>query len=152
MGLSMTFRLPRVASKESRRLNFKRYSPLHKRTNALLSIKPEFADAIFRGEKRYEFRRSVFQRPVQVVVVYITSPICHVAGEFDVVEVISDTVEHLWFRTHAQAGIDRDRFLKYFAGCRKGYAIAIGNVRQYPNPLDLHTSFGVKPPQSFVYV
>ena len=29
---------------------------------ALLSIKPEFADKIFAGTKRYEFRRAVFKK------------------------------------------------------------------------------------------
>lgn len=118
----------------------------------MLSIKPEYAEAIFRGEKRFEFRRAIFRKPVEVVVVYTTSPVSQVVGEFDIEEVITDSVEGLWGRTHRRAGIDRDRFFTYFAGRDVGYAIAIGSVRRYSQPLDLSASFGIRPPQSFVYI
>jgi predicted transcriptional regulator len=117
-----------------------------------LSIKPQYAEAIFRGEKRFEFRRSVFRKPVDVVVIYITSPVCSVAGEFEVQEIICDTVDRLWSRTQTKAGIHRDVFFDYFVGRQMGYAISIGNVRRYRKPLDLLSSFGIRPPQSFVYV
>jgi predicted transcriptional regulator len=117
-----------------------------------LSIKPEYAEKIFRGEKRFEFRRSIFRRPVKVVVVYITSPVSRVIGEFEVDSIISDTVEGLWRRTKHSAGIDRDRFLGYFSGRTGGHAIAIGAVRRYRQSLDLSAAFGIRPPQFFVYV
>lgn len=117
-----------------------------------MSIKPEYAEAIFSGEKRFEFRRAIFRKPVDVVVVYTTSPVSQVMGEFDIDEVIFDTVEGLWRRTHRHAGIDRARFFTYFAGRDVGYAIAIGSVRRYPRLLDLSTNYGIRPPQSFVYL
>ena len=43
---------------------------------ALLSIKPEFADMIFAGTKRYEFRRAIFKRnDLEGVLVYASSPV-----------------------------------------------------------------------------
>ena len=117
-----------------------------------MSIKPPYAEAIFRGEKRFEFRRTIFRKPVNVVVVYVTSPTCLVAGEFDVTEVITDSVENLWSRTSRHAGIDRDLFFEYFDGCELGHAIAIGGVRRYKKPLDLSWKFGVRAPQSFLYI
>lgn len=117
-----------------------------------MSIRPPYAEAIFRGEKRFEFRRTIFRKPVDVVVVYVTSPTCLVAGEFDVTEVITDSVEDLWSRTSRQAGIDRKRFMEYFDGCELGYAIAIGGVRRYKKPLDLSLNYGVRAPQSFLYI
>ncbi len=121
-------------------------------THALLSIKPRYAEAIFGGQKRYEFRRTIFRRDVRVVVVYITSPVSMVAGEFDVQRVISDDVASLWRRTQAKAGIDCAGFFDYFAGCDVGHAIAIGEVRLYPKLLDVSKSFGLRAPQSFVYL
>jgi predicted transcriptional regulator len=121
-------------------------------TRALLSIKPQYAEAIFRGEKRFEFRRSIFRREVGVVVVYSTSPTCQVIGEFDVHGIISDPVGALWSKTRHYAGIDRDRFFDYFRGRSVGHAIAIGRVRKYRMPLDLDLAFGVRAPQSFVYL
>lgn len=118
----------------------------------MLSIKKPYADAIFSGEKLFEFRRTVFRQPVDVVVVYVTRPTSRVAGEFDVTEVISESVEDLWSRTSKYAGIDRDSFFSYFKGCDVGHAIAIGTVRKYREPLDLAESYGIRAPQSFVYV
>jgi predicted transcriptional regulator len=117
-----------------------------------LSIRPQYADAIFRGEKRFEFRRAIFRKPVGVVVVYITSPVSRVVGEFDVKEILSDTVEALWSRTKNSAGIEQHRFFDYFDGRDVGHAIVIGAVRSYRKPLDLALAFGVRPPQSFIYL
>ena len=123
-----------------------------RQTHALLSIKPVHAEAIFSGKKRFEFRRSIFRKDVQVVVVYMTTPVCRVVGEFDVKRVISEDVGKLWKRTEYKAGIDVALFFEYFAGCDVGHAIAIGDVRRYEEPLDLQETFGVRAPQSFMYL
>src|ERR1700688_3065067 len=86
------------ASKGSHQKSFRGSWSSQERTCALLSIRPPYAEAIFRGEKRFEFRRAIFRKAVDVVVVYITSPTCLVVGEFDVADVISDSVEGLWSR------------------------------------------------------
>jgi predicted transcriptional regulator len=117
-----------------------------------LSIKPTYADAIFRGDKRFEFRRAIFQRTVATVVVYTSSPVSLVIGEFDIEGIITDTVERLWLRTRHSAGIDRARFFKYFSGREVGHAIVIGPVRRYRKSLDLSSNFGIRPPQSFAYL
>jgi predicted transcriptional regulator len=50
-------------------------------TSVLLSIKPEFADKIFCGLKRYEFRKVLFKnRNVKKIVVYASAPIRKVIG------------------------------------------------------------------------
>ena len=118
----------------------------------MLSIKPSYAEAIFRGEKRFEFRRAIFRKPVAVVVVYTSSPVSRVVGEFDIEAIITDTLEGLWKRTKHSAGIDRERFFSYFAGREVGHAIVIGSVRRYPRSLDLSSNFGMRPPQSFAYL
>jgi hypothetical protein len=76
-------------------------------THALLSIKPVYAEAIFSGKKRFEFRRAIFKHNIKVVVVYITSPVGQVAGEFSVEDIITEDVDALSDRTESQAGIDR---------------------------------------------
>jgi predicted transcriptional regulator len=152
MASFVTSSRPQGASRGSQPSNSRRSWNSRKQTCALLSIRPAYADAIFRGEKRFEFRRAIFRKTVDVVVVYITSPTCLVVGEFDVTDVISDSVEGLWNRTSSYAGIDRDGFFNYFRGRDVGHAIAIGNVRKYRTPLELAGAFGIRAPQSFVYV
>ena len=50
----------------------------------LLPIKPEYANAIFTGEKRVEFRKKEFGRPVSHIVVYSSSPEKKVLGYFKI--------------------------------------------------------------------
>ena len=51
---------------------------------ALLSIRPEYAEAIFAGRKTVEFRRAPLADDVSVVVVYVTQPVGRVIGWFTV--------------------------------------------------------------------
>jgi predicted transcriptional regulator len=140
------------ALSKSQRLNYLQSCPYPRRRQALLSIRPEFADAIFKGTKKFEFRRSTFKRDVDVVVVYVTSPIQRVIGEFDVKSVLREQVCTLWSKTAPVAGIDEERFMGYFDGLSHGYALEIGKTRLYEEPLLLGTHFGVHPPQSFMYL
>jgi predicted transcriptional regulator len=117
-----------------------------------LSIKPQYAAAIFAGDKKYEFRRVIFSRRVDIVVIYATAPVRQVVGEFAVLAVISESPRSLWERTKEYAGVDKDAFFRYFRGRQMGYAIQIGEVRQYAEPFCPITRLGLRPPQSFVYL
>ncbi len=132
--------------------NLADFSNSHKQTRALLSIKPQFVDAILRGEKRFEFRRTTFSRKVDVVVIYATSPVKRVIAEFDVVDVIKASLPKLWRQTKDYAGIDKEFFFKYFDGLDKGNAIEIGEVRRYDTPFCPTDVLGLKPPQSYAYL
>lgn len=132
--------------------NFTQYSDCPNQTRALLSIKPQYSSAIFRGEKRFEFRRSSFSRPVDVVVVYVTAPIHRVVGEFDVLSVLNESVHSLWEMTKQYAGVEKDFFFRYFEGREHGFAIEVGEVRSYQLPYCPIEHLGVRPPQSFVYL
>jgi predicted transcriptional regulator len=119
----------------------------------LLSIKPEFAEKIFDGSKRFEFRRNVFKnRDVRTVVVYASSPISKVVGEFDIEMVIRKELEELWEETKDFSGISKDFYDKYFTGKQEGYAIQVKKTRRYKTALNLLDEFGMVPPQSFAYI
>lgn len=50
----------------------------------LLSIKPEFVEKIFSGEKRFEYRKSIFkQQNIDTIVIYSTMPVGMIVGEFN---------------------------------------------------------------------
>ncbi len=118
----------------------------------MLSIKPEFVERILDGSKRFEFRRTMFKEPVRSVVVYSTMPVGQVVAEFDVKRIHQLPIHDLWGLTKEYAGISEDRFFDYFKGKELGYAIEIGTIERYKEPLSLKADFGVSPPQSFVYV
>jgi predicted transcriptional regulator len=120
----------------------------------LLSVKPQFAEAILDGTKKFEFRRALFRDPnVRRVVLYASSPVQRVVGEFTIQGIVSMDLESLWEHTESDAGIQKDYFDEYFAGRDSGYAVAVGVTRRYPEPLALEQHFGIQhPPQSFRYL
>jgi|AntRauTorcE11898_2_1112593.scaffolds.fasta_scaffold39329_2 predicted transcriptional regulator len=120
----------------------------------LLSIKPEFANKIFNGEKKFEYRRVIFKnKNVSKIVVYASSPVKKVIGEFDVGEIINTSKTELWNKTRKYSGITKDYFDKYFDDKEFGYAIEIKRVERFDKPKCLNEEYGVSsPPQSFVYL
>lgn len=119
----------------------------------LLSIKPDFANKIFSGEKKFEFRRAIFRNPhVKTIVVYASSPVQKVIGEFDVDCILNYGLDELWGKTCEYAGITKNYFLQYFREKECGYAIKIKQPKLYPTPKCIRADFNVIPPQSFLYL
>lgn len=120
----------------------------------LLSIKPEYAERIFNGTKRYEFRRVVFKEPdVKTVVVYVSTPVKKVVGEFDLEEIITLPKDKLWKMTKSEAGINKAGYYDYFLDREFATALKVKQVRRYPRPLCLKEHFRINhPPQSFIYL
>lgn len=119
----------------------------------LLSIKPEFANKIFDGTKKYEFRRSLFKnKDVKKVIVYASAPISRVIGEFDIETVIKKEVNELWKDTKEFSGITKDFYMSYFDGKDEGFAIKVKKATKYKEDLCIQEAYGKKPPQSFLYI
>lgn len=119
----------------------------------LLSIKPEFAFKIFDGTKKFEFRKTIFKNTeVKQVVVYASSPLRQVIGEFEIEEILQDDLSTLWDLTGEYSGISENFFYEYFENKEQGYAIKIKNVKKYKEPKNLREEFKLFPPQSFVYI
>ena len=120
----------------------------------LLSIKPQFAEKIFSGTKRFEFRKAIHKNPnVTTVVVYATKPVGKVIGEFTVSGVHNDSPARLWRITKRHSGITKQFFNEYFDGRDHGFAIEVAKPLRYKNPLDLRDVIpNGYPPQSFVYI
>jgi len=119
----------------------------------LLSIKPEFAEKIFEGTKKYEFRRSVFKNPdVKTIVVYASSPVQRVIGEFTIDKILNEDIQKLWEKTKEYSGISEHFFFEYFNNKEKGFAIKIKDVIKYKKSLCLKSDFNATPPQSFMYL
>ena len=119
----------------------------------LLSIKPEYANKIFEGTKKYEFRRSIFKNPdIKTVVVYSSSPVQKVIGEFEIETILSKDLDQLWDLTEQDSGINKEFFFDYYKGKETGFAIKIKKTKKYDKPLDIKSDFNKTPPQSFVYI
>jgi predicted transcriptional regulator len=119
----------------------------------LLSIKPEFVDKIFSGEKLYEYRKAIFRQNVSKVIIYCTKPVGMIVGEFEVDGVIEDCPKAIWKKTKKHSGVKKEFYTRYFEGRSKGYAIKIGSKIRYDTPVDPYKSQkAFFPPQSFLYI
>ena len=119
----------------------------------LLSIKPEYAYKIFKGEKKFEFRKIIFKNPnIKTVVVYASSPVQQVIGEFEIDDIFSLTPANLWEKTKEHSGISEEFFFSYFADRDIAHAIKIKKTRKYKRPLCLRDKFNKTPPQSYMYL
>ena len=120
----------------------------------LLSIKPEYAEKIFDGTKRFEYRKCAPRNEaVNTVVVYVTMPVGKVVGEFEVADILREPPTKLWRRTRSASGISRAFFNEYFDGRAEAVAFAVANPRRYEQPLALkEVSGSTTPPQSFQYL
>jgi len=117
---------------------------------ALFSLWPIYAEALWRGEKRYEFRRThVSLQSGDRVLVYETRPISAITGEFLVGGVFYEAVPNLRKITGAGGGPGLD---EYLAAVEWASAIRVVAPIKYPNPRPL-SEFGLAhPPLSYQFL
>ena len=121
----------------------------------LLSIKPQYAERILSGEKKFELRkRKLGARSGDIVVIYTSSPTRALTGAFVVQEEIEMPVTALWRRYRNDLGIQQVDYAEYFRDKDHAVAIAIGRTVTLP-PVSLdelrRVRPGFTPPQSYMY-
>lgn len=118
----------------------------------LLPIKPEYANAIIKQTKLYEYRKTKCKKEINKIVIYSTSPIKKVIAEVEVKEIISNSPNQLWKETKKYSGISKTKYMKYFKNKNIGYAYKLGKVVIYDTPKTLE-EFGIHYyPQSYIYL
>lgn len=120
----------------------------------LISIQPEYSQAILDGTKTVELRR---RAPVSAtrLVIYETSPTCAVVGQADIRSVERIPVTDIWDKYAEASCIGRKEFFNYFRGLKFGYAISLMGATRYSNPLsldDMRSNYSISPPQSWQYL
>lgn len=126
----------------------------HPARDLLLSLRPQFADAIMRGLKSIELRRTRpnLGRDSQVLL-YASAPRMAIVARARVASIVQDEPANIW-RDHAGAvGISTSDFHRYFEGADTGYGLLLEDVTPL-EPLSLAEmrALGVEPPQSWRYV
>jgi predicted transcriptional regulator len=118
-----------------------------------MSIRPPYASAILAGTKQVEFRKRRLADDISRVVIYTTSPVQAVVGEFRVREQVTASPAELWRRYRSVAGIDRVSFFEYFSGTMEAVGIVIEGATRYERSQSLEEfEPGTRPPQSFKYM
>lgn len=120
----------------------------------VLSIKPQYVEKIFSGEKRFEYRKVIFtQKDIKTVLIYATMPVGKIVGEFSIDEILEYSPTELWAKTKEFSGVEKEFYDEYFEGRTKAFAIKIKKAKRYDvpiNPYDSEEKF--TPPQSFSYI
>ncbi|GHT53730.1 hypothetical protein AGMMS49982_17280 [Bacteroidia bacterium] len=122
-------------------------------TNAILSIKPIYANNILSGGKKVEFRKKVFKKSVERVYIYASSPQKMIVGYFTIQKIVEDTPANLWDKFYKIGGIDKENFFEYFKDSNTGYSIVIKDVVKFDkerDPIDVIENFSA--PQSYIYL
>jgi len=126
------------------------------RTNsrvALMAIHPGYANAILDGIKKVEFRKRPLADDVTRVLIYSTSPVQQVVGEFGIERTVVDHPNTLWDDFGDIGSIDQDSFDRYFASRETGVAFVISWTKKYASPQRLNElASSPSIPQSFSYV
>jgi len=122
--------------------------------DVLLSIRPKYIDSIINGQKRYEFRKTIFRRNyINSVYIYATSPVKKIIGAFKIGDIIKDQPANLWERLNEFSGLKEDEFFNYFRDEEVGFAIEIKDMEVFEHPLDpIEVIPDFVPPQSFCYL
>lgn len=106
----------------------------------LMSIRPQYASAIFRGRKKYELRKLSGVTPLNtgaVVIVYSSGNVKSIIGEFRAGRVIIDSPARIWANvTHPGSGIRGDAW-QYIRGAKKAMAIEVVEPKLYPRQVSL---------------
>lgn len=118
----------------------------------LMSIKPEYVNKIFNGEKRYEYRKRNCRKKVDKIIVYSSYPAQKVVGELIIKQVLCDNKNTIWNKTSIYGGINKDKYDKYYEDCDNAVAYEIKKAILYDNPKTL-SDYNIKTaPQSYVYI
>ena len=123
----------------------------------LLSLKPLYADLVFKGLKTAELRRRIASHiENRDVFVYVSSPIMEMRGGFRAGEVWHGEPEDVWNMVSKLARVEKQDFDTYFEGQTVAYAFEITEVWESPKPVPLNKLRKQFPnfvvPQSWRYV
>ena len=121
-------------------------------SSILMSIKPEYVNKIFSGEKKYEYRKRKCKQKIDRIVVYSSSPVQKVVGELKIKQVLCDNKNTIWNKTNKYCGTSKNKYDNYFKDCENAVAYEIEKAILYDNPKYL-SDYSIKTaPQSYVYI
>ncbi len=128
-------------------------------TLLLISIKPQYAKKIFKGEKTVELRKSAPTRASKgsYLLIYVTSPIKELWGICKIENIIKEKPPVLWQNIGKRTGISKQEFYDYYKETNNAYGIELKEVKNLlQNSIKLDNLKemipGFMPPQTYGYV
>lgn len=129
-----------------------------KNMEIILSIKPEWADLIYSGRKKIEWRKT---RPLSWLPLYVylyeTAPIKKITGYFFCKEILKiHTNEAILFNKNREGCISSDDLMKYIGNNPYIYAWEVSDFVIFDRPMELKEFYSkgspvLRSPQSWQY-
>lgn len=99
--------------------------------NSIISIRPEYAEAILRLSKTVELRRRIPDTPKGTRLwIYATKPIAAIVGTAVVGDVARGAPQDIWSAYHLEVGVDEEQFYHYYRDAREAIAIELSQVQR----------------------
>ena len=125
------------------------------RDQAIISLKPQYAELILSGEKTVELRnRVVRMEPGTVIWIYATKPVGGIVALAELDSVVHGNPAEIWVRYEREMCIDRDHFDSYINNRESVSALILSSVRTLKRSVTLdwiRRSIGSFQPPQFYY-
>ncbi|ACI59847.1 F0F1 ATP synthase subunit alpha [Ureaplasma urealyticum] len=119
----------------------------------MISISPNESEQLFDNGRSVVFFKVAPKYPVEKVLVYVTSPIQKVIGEFDLLKIDVNSVNSSWNKYRSSSVISsRKEYLEYFSSHKEAHALLASKVYKYRRPKDLASFNMKKGPSGFTYL
>lgn len=121
-------------------------------SSILLPIHSTYAERIYAGSKRFEYRKTKPKEEIDHLLLYETNPKRAITGIAQVDKVLVDNPKSLYQQTRDFAGIGKTSYSDYFSGRDTAVAFCLSGSKRFAKPLHLE-DLGIKDvPQSFCYL
>jgi predicted transcriptional regulator len=122
----------------------------------LISIKPEFVEKIFNGEKTIELRKCKPSAKMDdLVIIYCTQPIKAIVGVCKIENILELSPEYLWNKYSKNLGVTEKQYWDYYENNQKAIGIFLKEVSQLVDNVPLKNIKSIyptfSPPQTFKY-
>jgi predicted transcriptional regulator len=122
----------------------------------IVSIKPEFADKIFSGDKTIELRKAMPNvKKGDKIIIYVTNPVKAIRGIGTIDNIVEGTPNVIWKKYNSKTGISKKTFFDYYSNSLRAVGIVISDIFEFKEEVKLEDikrqvpSFA--PPQTFKY-
>jgi predicted transcriptional regulator len=97
----------------------------------LLSLQPQWSEAILAGAKTVELRRTRSGcEPGTPVVIYTSHPVKRIEGRCWIAQVISGTPDEVWPQVQGRCGDTREQYDDYYRGATRAFALVLSDVER----------------------
>ncbi|WP_319519671.1 ASCH domain-containing protein [uncultured Martelella sp.] len=130
---------------------------MDERRDAIISIRPPYAEAILDGAKTIELRRRIPSLSVGTTLwIYATKPVGAVIGLARVQRIVRGDPEQIWLDFGHAAAIDRVSYEAYFSGADEAIGIILADVERSEEFVEIEKlrtiREGFHPPQVLMWI